>query len=192
MNYYHCILGSQSPRRKDLLSSMGIPFEVRVSEVEENFDEEMDVRLVAAYLAEKKALALIDSLNQNDILLTADSTVICEEKIYNKPFDEEDAFNMLQSLSGKTHEVITGVWIGNSEFRHSFSASTFVEFAELSDQEILYYIRRDKPFDKAGSYGIQDWLGTTKVKSIQGSYTNVMGLPTERVFEVLKKYFPIN
>jgi septum formation protein len=184
-----CILGSQSPRRQELLTLMGFPFEVRVSDVEENFPDDMNVRLVAEFLAIKKASSLLPTLLENEILLTADSTVICNDAIYNKPVDEDDAVRILQELSGKRHEVITGVWIGDHQNFESFSEITEVTFASLSTEEIKFYIKNYKPFDKAGAYGIQDWFGLTSVTSIRGSYTNVMGLPTHMVYERLKKHF---
>lgn len=187
-----CILGSQSPRRQELMTLMGIPFEVRVSDVEENFSENMDVRAVAEFLAIKKANSLIPTLQEHEILITADSTVICNNAIYNKPADEQDAIRILKELSGKKHEVITGVWIGDKNLGESFSEKTYVTFSPLSHDKIEYYIKNYQPFDKAGAYGIQDWFGLTCVTEIQGSYTNVMGLPTHLVYEKLQKYFKLN
>lgn len=186
---FKCILGSQSPRRQQLMEILGFPFEVRVSDVDEDFAESMNVREVAEYLANKKAATLIPTLSENEILITADSTVICDDMIYNKPMDKEDAVRMLSALSGKKHEVITGVCIGTQHNQESFSDTTFVEFAEMSQHEIQHYVDLHKPLDKAGAYGIQDWIGMALVTSIQGSYTNVMGLPTHRVYHHLKKYF---
>ena len=187
-----CVLGSQSPRRQELMRIMGIPFVVRVSDVEEDFPSSMNVREVAAFLARKKAEALRPSLADHEILITADSTVICDGKIYNKPADFSEARDMLRALSGKTHDVITGVWIGQKEEEVCFSDITKVTFSPLNDVEIEHYINTCSPYDKAGSYGIQDWIGIAKVKDITGSYTNVMGLPTERVYHELKKYFQEN
>lgn len=190
MKKFVCILGSQSPRRQELMRIMGFPYEVRVSDVEENFPSAMNVREVASYLACKKAEALRSSLKDHEVLITADSTVICDDKIYNKPADFNEARDMLRALSGKTHEVITGVWIGHKESDICFSDMTKVTFSPMDEVEISHYIKSCSPYDKAGSYGIQDWIGISKVKSIIGSYTNVMGLPTERVYHELKKYFP--
>ncbi|MFZ1703179.1 MAG: Maf family protein [Saprospiraceae bacterium] len=182
------ILGSQSPRRQQLLQLMNIPFEVRVPNVVEDFPVEMDIRKVAEYLAGKKATALLDTLNEDEILITADSTVICHEKIYNKPENKEEAIFMLKQLSAHRHEVITGVWIGNKEINESFSDTTLVDFARMTEEEINFYVNNQLPLDKAGAYGIQDWIGVSLVKSITGSYTNVMGLPTHRVYKILSSY----
>lgn len=184
-----CIVGSQSPRRQHFLQIMGFPFEVRVSDVDESFPDVMPLREIAEYLACKKASVLQQNLNEGEVLITADSTVLCNDKIYNKPGDYEEAVQMLRELSGKKHEVVTGVWIGDIHTHESFSVVTTVEFSELSADEIHYYVTNHHPYDKAGGYGIQDWIGTTHVKSIQGSYTNVMGLPTSEVYERLKRYF---
>jgi septum formation protein len=184
-----CILGSQSPRRKQLMETMGFPFEVMVSDAEEDFPESMPVHEVACFVATKKAKVLLPFIPDHSVLVTADSTVICGGKIYNKPENREEAIQMLTDLSGKEHEVVTGVWIGHHKEELFFSESTFVTFAELSTEETEFYVDNFKPYDKAGAYGIQDWIGTTSVISIKGSYTNVMGLPTHAVYKVLKKYF---
>ena len=184
-----CILGSQSPRRKQLMETMGFPFEVMVSDAEEDFPASMPVREVACFVATKKAKVLLPLIPDQTVLVTADSTVICNGKIYNKPENRNEAIQMLTALSGKEHEVITGVWIGNHQKEMSFSDSTFVTFAALNLQEIEFYVDNYKPYDKAGAYGIQDWIGTTSVISIKGSYTNVMGLPTHPVYRILKQYF---
>lgn len=189
MRINKCILGSQSPRRQQLMEIMGFPFEVRVSDVEEDFPADMEVRSVAGFLADKKAQALLPGLAENEVLITADSTVICSDKIFNKPSNHVEAVEMLQSLSGKKHEVVTGVWIGNHNNHEVFSVSTFVEFSHITPEEMNHYIEHYKPFDKAGGYGIQDWIGTTLVKAIQGSYTNVMGLPTHEIYIRLRNYF---
>lgn len=184
-----CIVGSQSPRRQNILKIMGFPFEVRVSNADESYPQEMPLHEIAEYLAAKKADVLKEGLKAGEILVTADSTVLCNGKIYNKPAAYEEAVQMLRELSGKKHEVVTGVWIGDKHSHESFSISTFVEFSQLDADEIHYYVSNHHPYDKAGGYGIQDWIGTTHVKSIQGSYTNVMGLPSSEVYERLKKYF---
>lgn len=175
------ILFSKSPRRQELLSLMGVEFKVMTKDVDESYPSELIPEDVAKYIAEKKAMAFDDELN-DEILITADTIVSIDNEILGKPVDEADAKRMLQKLSGKTHQVYTGVALLHHHKIISFVDKTDVEFREITNEEIEYYIRDYKPFDKAGSYGIQEWIGLTCVKSIQGSYTNVMGLPTEKLY----------
>ncbi len=177
------ILGSGSPRRKQLLSSMDIVFEQRVKEVNEDILPIWQTKQVAQKLAERKALAQQKELKENEILITSDTIVIIENKILNKPQNTDEAREMLMLLSGKKHLVITGVCISTQSKLHLFSDQTEVFFKELNQNEIDYYIQNYKPFDKAGSYGAQEWLGMIAVEKINGSYFNVMGLPVQKLYK---------
>jgi septum formation protein len=158
-------------------------------DVNEDFSSEMPVEEVAAYLADKKATAAdIDIINENEILLTADSVVVINNQILNKPSGKEEAFEMLQQLSDRTHIVYTGVCLRNKEKKIVFSNQTNVTFGKLSDHEIHYYIDQFNPIDKAGSYGIQEWIGFCKIRKIEGEYANVMGLPVYAIYEELLKF----
>ena len=187
---YQLILASASPRRKELLAGLNIPFEVRLIDgIDETYPSELPIDEVPLYISQKKAAAYKANVSPQTIVLTADTVVVCNEQILGKPIDEADARRMLQMLSGKTHRVITGVTLlveGNSK---SFSVATDVTFKPLSAAEIDYYIRTFKPFDKAGAYGIQEWIGYIGVTAINGSYFNVMGLPVQRIYEELRTYF---
>lgn len=176
-------LASGSPRRQNLLKEMGFTFEVRLKEVDEDYPDSMHSNEVAEYLANKKNSAY--DIGENEILITADSIVIHEGDILNKPDSKEQALSYLKRISGNVHEVITGVCIRSSEKTVSFSDTTTVHTQLVSEEEILYYIENYQPFDKAGAYGIQEWFGHNKIHKIQGSYTNIMGLPTAKVYEVL-------
>lgn len=184
---YQLILASASPRRKELLAGLNIPFEVRLIDgIDETYPSELPIDEVPLYISQKKAAAYKANVSPQTIVLTADTVVVCNEQILGKPIDEADARRMLQMLSGKTHRVITGVTLlveGNSK---SFSVATDVTFKPLSAAEIDYYIRTFKPFDKAGAYGIQEWIGYIGVTAINGSYFNVMGLPVQRIYEELR------
>ena len=184
---YQLILASASPRRKELLAGLNIPFEVRLIDgIDETYPPELPTDEVPLYISQKKAAAYKTNVSPQTIVLTADTVVVCNEQILGKPIDEADARRMLQMLSGKTHRVITGVTLlveGNSK---SFSVATDVIFKPLSATEIDYYIRTFKPFDKAGAYGIQEWIGYIGVTAINGSYFNVMGLPVQRIYEELR------
>lgn len=187
---YQLILASASPRRKELLAGLNIPFEVRLIDgIDETYPSELPINEVPLYISQKKAAAYKANVSPQTIVLTADTVVVCNEQILGKPIDEADARRMLQMLSGTTHRVITGVTLlveGNSK---SFSVATDVTFNPLSATEIDYYIRTFKPFDKAGAYGIQEWIGYIGVTAINGSYFNVMGLPVQRIYEELRTYF---
>jgi septum formation protein len=182
------ILGSKSPRRKELLEGLDITFETRTKEVEETFPDTIEQHKVAEYLAEKKASAFINELVTDDIVITSDTIVLCEDEILGKPKNDEDAFRMLTKLSGKSHQVITGVCLKSIEKTISFSDITKVWFKPLTSTEINYYIKNYKPFDKAGSYGIQEWIGYIGIEKIKGTYFNVMGLPVNLLYTKLQDF----
>ena len=192
MKSYQLILASQSPRRKELLEGLGIPFCVRVIEgIDESFPEDLPIEDIPVYISKQKASVYAKCIAEDEVVLTADTVVVCQGQVLGKPKDEDDARRMLNLLSGRTHEVITGVTVKTREEEKSFSVVTEVQFKSLTPQEIDFYIRRFKPFDKAGAYGIQEWIGYIGVISIHGSYFNVMGLPVQRIYEELKTFFPI-
>lgn len=180
---YNFILASQSPRRQHLLHELGINFEVRIHEVEELFPEEMLPVQIPVYLAELKARAFLDELKVGDLLITADTIVSLENHIINKPESPEDAVHLLQLLSGKEHQVISGVCLSSVSKQKSFHAISNVRFKKLSNDEIRFYIDNFKPFDKAGAYGIQEWIGYVGIEHIEGSFFNVMGLPVQQLYE---------
>ncbi|AZA55704.1 Maf family protein [Chryseobacterium shandongense] len=180
------LLASQSPRRKELLSNLGFTFEVVKIDCEEIVPEYIKVGDSAAYLSELKANAF-RSLADGEVLLTADTVVAIDNQFLGKPADEEDATKMLKMLSGKTHQVYTGITIRTPEKSITETDIAEVEFEDLTDQEIEYYIQRYQPFDKAGSYGIQEWLGMAKIKKMNGSFYTIMGLPTHLVYKILKE-----
>ncbi len=182
------ILVSKSPRRSQLLREAGFDFSVHGLDVDESFPPEMPVEDVAVYLARRKALAGRHLVKDREILLSADSVVILYGQIYNKPEDYEDAFRMIRLLSGAQHTVITGVCLLSAEQERFFSDRSEVFFDTLSDEEIDYYIRTCRPFDKAGAYGVQEWIGHCKIRRIEGTYTNVMGLPVHRVYQELQHF----
>ncbi|QUB46431.1 septum formation protein Maf [Prevotella sp. oral taxon 475] len=193
MKSYQLILASQSPRRKELLEGLGIPFCVRVIEgIDESFPEDLPIEDIPVYISKQKASVYAKCIAEDEVVLTADTVVVCQGQVLGKPKDEDDARRMLNLLSGRTHEVITGVTVKTREEEKSFSVVTEVQFKSLTPQEIDFYIRRFKPFDKAGAYGIQEWIGYIGVISIHGSYFNVMGLPVQRIYEELKTFFPIS
>ncbi|MDC0579891.1 Maf family nucleotide pyrophosphatase [Bacteroidia bacterium] len=179
------LLGSQSPRRKKLLEQLDIQFKTVTIECEENYPKAINPRDVAAYLSKKKSMSYSD-LNKDELLITADTVVIIQNEILNKPKDYNEAKEMLEKLSDKTHEVYTGVTLRSLAKQSTFSVQTYVELNELSDKDINYYISNFHPFDKAGSYGIQDWIGLSHISSIKGCYYNVMGLPTSALYKRLK------
>ncbi len=183
------ILASKSPRRSQLLGQAGFQFEVKAKEVEEDYPAELSADEVAPYLAEKKAMACADFLQTDDeVLLSADSVVILDEKIYGKPADYEDAVQILTELSGRVHRVITGVCLLSKNKKRVFSDVSHVHFQPLSDAEIRYYIDHCQPYDKAGAYAVQEWIGLCKISKIEGTYTNIMGLPMEALFRELEQF----
>ena len=185
---YNFILGSNSPRRKEILKNIGLKFSVCPSNIDENFNKEMKLENIGVFLAEKKANAIKNELKENDILITADTVVIHNNKLLSKPENTYQAKEMLEKLSGKSHKVITGVCLSNKNNKSIFSCETIVTFNDLNKFEIEFYVNKYKPFDKAGSYGIQEWIGLIGVKKIEGSYTNVVGLPASMVYTELKKF----
>ena len=186
------ILASKSPRRHALIEELGFPFEIRTKEVEEIYPESLELYSVPEFLADLKAGPLVDTLGTAELLLTSDTIVIHNGKILGKPKGKEDAKNMLRLLSGNMHEVVTGVCLQNRNKKISFSVKTNVHFMDLSKEEIEYYIDNFKPFDKAGSYGIQEWIGFIGVEKIEGCYYNVMGLPVGAVYKAIKNEFGHN
>lgn len=183
------ILASKSPRRIELLERMGLRFKVMPANIEEIYPADMPAYEVPEFLAEQKVEHIWNSNNfsQDTVILGADSIVILGDVIYEKPKDPDDAFRMLAALSGKTHLVITGVCLKSAVQRLSFSGKSWVTFRPMDKDEIEQYIESAQPFDKAGSYGIQDWIGMCKVSEIRGTYTNIMGLPTDLVYEGLRQ-----
>lgn len=185
---YKIILASNSPRRKELLSGLGIKYEVKtLPGIEETYPDTLKAEEIPLYIACEKAAAYRNTMHPDELIITADTIVWLDGVVMGKPHNEDDARQMLWKLSGKTHQVITGVCLTTVGAQRSFSAVTEVTFAELSDEEIDYYIRAYKPMDKAGSYGIQEWIGFIGVRGISGSYFNVMGLPVQRLYTELKK-----
>lgn len=189
LNKYHIILASKSPRRRELLSMLRIPYNVMtIGGLDESYPAELPANDVPQYLSNKKANAFISQLTDKELIITADTLVISGDRIFGKPSNPEEARMMLQELSGKVHQVVSGVTIATSDRRTSFTTITEVKFAKLSSQEINYYIENFRPFDKAGAYGIQEWIGAIAVEWIKGSYYNVMGLPVHRLFQELKLF----
>ncbi|HOY40035.1 MAG: septum formation protein Maf [Bacteroidales bacterium] len=185
---YNIILGSASPRRRALLEEMGIPFRiVRIDFPEENFPSHLYREEIALYLAAEKSKHF-GNLAENDLLITADTIVWHNDTVLGKPLHYSDAFQMLKRLSNQCHDVITGVCLRSSEKTHCFFAETKVKFADVSNDDIKTYIEKYKPFDKAGAYGIQEWIGLIGIEWVQGSYFNVVGLPTHRLFVELQNF----
>ena len=184
------VLASNSPRRKELLRGLGIDFEVRlIRSIDESYPAALPVSDVAVHISKAKSAAYLDTMAENEVVLTADTVVVCDGQILGKPQDAEDARRMLGLLSGKSHEVITGVTLSTRQWQRSFAVTTVVWFKELTADEIGFYIDSYRPFDKAGAYGIQEWIGYVGVQRIEGSYFNVMGLPVQRIYEELKDCF---
>lgn len=185
---YHLILASNSPRRRELLAGLGLSFETRVIPgIDESYPEGLSGPDIASYIASAKAAAYRDTLSADDLLITADTIVYIDGRVFGKPRGRDEACAMLRALSGRTHQVITGVTLSTLRQTRTFSVTTEVSFAELTDEEIAYYVDHYRPFDKAGSYGIQEWIGFVGVTGIRGSYFNVMGLPVQRLYQELKK-----
>ena len=183
---YKIILASNSPRRKELLAGLGLPFEVRVlNGIDESFPSSLPVSDVALYIAGKKADAYRINMSSDELIITADTIVIVGDEILGKPHDEADAVRMLREISGRTHQVTTGVCLIAEGWERRFSVTTNVTFKTLSDEEIHYYIDHYHPYDKAGAYGIQEWIGYIGVTGLNGSYYNVMGHPVQRIYEAL-------
>ena len=186
---YKIILASNSPRRKELLAGIDVPFEVRVIDgIDESYPDTLPTKDIAEYIAKKKATAYRETMAGDELVITADTIVVLGSQVMGKPHDAYEACSMLRQLSGQTHQVITGVTLTTKERQMSFSVETDVTFKNLSDEEIDYYVTNYQPFDKAGSYGIQEWIGHIGVTGMSGSYFNVMGLPVQRIYEALKTF----
>lgn len=181
------ILASASPRRKELLAGLDLDFEVRLLPgIDESYPDDLPTTKISEYIAREKAAAYNGEIGDGELLLTADTIVVVDDEVLGKPSDEDDARRMLHMISGRTHQVITGVCLATRDETRSFSVETDVTFKTLSDSEIDYYIKQYRPFDKAGAYGIQEWIGYVGVESIRGSYFNVMGLPVQRIYNEIK------
>lgn len=182
------VLASHSPRRQELLKGLGVDFSVNViNGIDESFPASMPKEEVAEHLAVKKREAY--TVGEDELLITADTIVVVDDEILGKPKDADDARRMLHTISGRVHKVVTGVCLATTTESRSFSVTTEVKFRQLRDSEIDYYIERYKPFDKAGAYGIQEWIGYVGVEGIRGSYYNVMGFPVQRVYEEMTRHF---
>ena len=185
---YKVVLASNSPRRKELLSGLGIDYEVKtLPDIDESFPKGLTEVETATYIARAKADVYRNIMQSDELIITADTIVWLDGEVMGKPVDDEDARRMLRALSGKTHQVITGVCLTTIDSQKAFATVTDVTFCHLSEEEIDYYVERYRPMDKAGSYGIQEWIGFVGVESISGSYFNVMGLPIQRLYTELKK-----
>ncbi|HOG06005.1 MAG TPA: Maf-like protein [Paludibacter sp.] len=185
---YRIILGSNSPRRQELLKGIRVDFEVIPTDADEHLPAHIQGIEVAGYLAERKADSYKHIITEQDLLITADTIVLYENRILGKPHNKQEATEMLHFLSGKTHQVVTGVCISTINRRHIFHTVTEVKFSNLTEEEIDYYIENYKPYDKAGAYGVQEWIGFIAVEHINGSYFNVMGLPIQKLYQELKKW----
>lgn len=191
---FHIILASNSPRRRELLKGLGIDFEVKVlPDIAESYPADLPVAEIAEYIACEKAGAYRRMMNDDDLVITADTVVIVDDEVLGKPVDAGDARRMLRRLSGRTHQVTTGVCLTTRAAQRHFSVTTHVTFKPLTEAEIDYYIANYRPFDKAGAYGIQEWIGYIGVTGLEGSYFNVMGLPVQRIYVELCKFhaFPV-
>lgn len=188
LSKYKILLASKSPRRQELLKSLRIKYNcISLSGLDESYPQSLEAEEVPEYLANKKADGYSSVIQGNELLITADTLVILQDRILGKPKNHSEAVAMLKALSGKIHKVVTGVCISTKSQRKSFSVVTEVKFAEISESDINYYVNTFTPFDKAGAYGIQEWIGCVAVEWIRGSYYNVMGLPVHRLYEELKK-----
>lgn len=188
LNKYKIILASNSPRRKELLSGLGVDYEVKtLPDVDESYPDGLSGEEIAKHIARGKAEAYRSLIQADELVITADTIVWLDGTVMGKPKDEEEAKNMLMRLSGKTHQVITGVCLTTTSTQKTFATVTDVTFATLTDEEVDYYVTRYQPMDKAGSYGVQEWIGFVGVENLSGSYFNVMGLPIQRLYTELKK-----
>ncbi len=182
----HIILASNSPRRRELLAGLGLDFEVRVfKDIDEHYPADMPVDQIPMFLSKQKAKAYLPDIQENELVITADTVVVVDQMVLGKPKDREEACVMLRMISGRTHQVVTGVCLTSCSFQRSLSVTTDVTFKNLSENEIAYYVDHYKPYDKAGAYGIQEWIGYIGVTSLRGSYFNVMGLPVQRIWQEL-------
>lgn len=187
LKQYKIVLCSNSPRRKELMRGLGLDFQTRVIDgIDESYDKSLPGEDIAKIISEKKAESYKATMSSDELIITADTIVYVDGEVLGKPQDRLDAIRMLKMLSGKSHDVITGVCIQTQTKSTSFSVKTKVTFAQMTDDEINFYIDNHKPYDKAGAYGIQEWIGYIGVESIEGSYFNVMGLPVQKLYSVLK------
>lgn len=188
LNKYKIVLASNSPRRKELLSGLGVDYVVKtLPDVDETYPGGLNEEEIAKHIARGKAEAYREVMNDDELVITADTIVWLEGTVMGKPKDEEDAREMLRRLSGKTHQVVTGVCLTTTSMQKTFATVTDVTFSNLTEEEIDYYVTRYRPMDKAGSYGVQEWIGFVGVENLSGSYFNVMGLPIQRLYTELKK-----
>ena len=188
LNDYEIILASRSPRRQQLLQELGLKFEVVTREYSEIYPEGLGGEEIARYVAHEKAASFKNEISYNEIVIAADTIVWCNNRVLGKPVNRNDAARILKEISGNTHEVITGVSLLSQSKQFTFSDSTKVTFDSLSDEEIYYYIERYRPFDKAGAYGIQEWIGIVACSHIDGSYFNVVGLPVQKLYKELQSF----
>ena len=185
---YKVILASGSPRRRELMAGLGVNYEVRIlPDVDEYYPDTLQGEEIPLYIAKEKADAYIPMMQPDELIITADTIVWLDGKVLGKPRDREDALQMLRTMSGRTHKVFTGVCITTTDWQRSFTAQTEVRFATLSEDEIIYYVDNFKPMDKAGAYGVQEWIGFIGVENISGSYYNIMGLPVQKLYRELLK-----
>ena len=188
LNRFRIILASRSPRRQQLLREMGLKFDIVIREFDETYPEGLSGEEIARYITGRKAASFKNEIKENEIIITADTIVWCNNKVLGKPVDIEEAISILNEINDNTHEVITAVSIISKRLGVMFSESTKVTFEKMSDEEIRYYAENFKPFDKAGAYGIQEWIGITACSYIEGSYFNVVGLPVQRLYMELKEF----
>lgn len=186
---YKVLLASKSPRRRELMSQLRVPFSViNLGGIDESYPDNLPADQIPQYLSNIKADAYINNMKGRELIITADTLVIVDDKVLGKPANHDEAVKMLTELSGKTHKVVTGVCISTHDKRTSFSTTTEVKFSNISQQDIEYYVENFLPFDKAGAYGIQEWIGCVAVESINGSFYNVMGLPVHQLYKELKNF----
>ncbi len=185
---YSVVLASKSPRRHELMRGLGIDFEIRTRDIDESFDPAIRLGEIALFLAEIKAKAMADTLRNNELIITADTIVCLGDQVLNKPQSPAEAYEMLRALSGNMHSVFTGVCLLSAEKQALFYDETRVYFRNLSDEEIRYYVEKFSPFDKAGAYGAQEWMGYVGIERIEGSYFNVMGLPVHKLYLELQRF----
>jgi septum formation protein len=188
LNNFRLILASRSPRRQQLLQELGLKFDVVIKEYSETYPEGLVGDEIARYVSREKAISFRNEISDNEIVIAADTIVWCNNKVLGKPVDSDDAVRILKEISGNTHEVITGVSLISLSKEVTFSVSTKVTFETLSEEEILYYVDNYRPYDKAGAYGIQEWIGLLACSHIDGSYFNVVGLPVQRLYKELIKF----
>ena len=188
LDKYHVILASNSPRRRELLAGLGVDFEVRTRPgIDESYPSDLKRGDIPLYIAKEKADAYRSIIGNNDLVITADTIVWLDGEVLGKPVDRDEAIMMLKKLSGRTHQVYTGVALTTKDWQRSFSVETHVRFAPLKEEHIIFYVDYYRPFDKAGAYGVQEWIGYIGVEGLEGSYYNVMGLPVQRLFKEIEK-----